>query len=144
MLGNNACFFVVYKLFQNSFQKILSQIHVPSECQTLFGPDESQTVCERYQQTTLAGKESTNLVLSSAFMRNRFSIILHNLKVFNALIESLSLPNIVRKKAKIRNGYNQVTHLTSDTKVTKHKKTSHTREPRGQPFPRLQETDKTA
>ena len=61
----------------------------------------------------------------------------------------------VKKKAIIRNQYNQVPHLTRDTyhvqdhigrkvtkkaqetyrKETKPKKTSHTREPRGQPFP---------
>ena len=47
----------------------------------------------------------------------------------------------VHKKAKIRNRYNHVSHLTHDTiygKVTKHKKTPQTREPRGprgQPFP---------
>ena len=43
----------------------------------------------------------------------------------------------VWKKAKIRNRYNQVPHRprTPYGKVTKHKKTSQTREPSGQPFP---------
>ena len=43
-----------------------------------------------------------------------------------------------KKKAKIKNRYNQVPHLTQDTvweSDKKHKKNSHTREPRGQPFP---------
>ena len=39
----------------------------------------------------------------------------------------------VKKNANIRNRYNQVPHLAQN--VTKHKKTSHTRQPRGQPFP---------
>ena len=45
----------------------------------------------------------------------------------------------VRKRAKIRNQYNQAPHLTQDTKgkVTRH----HKREPRGQPFPSRQQTD---
>ena len=40
---------------------------------------------------------------------------------------------LLSKKAIIRNLYNQVPHLTSDTtwEIEKHKKTSHTREPRG-------------
>ena len=38
----------------------------------------------------------------------------------------------VSKGAKIRNGYNQVPHLTQDTKITvRHRK----REPRSEPFP---------
>ena len=43
----------------------------------------------------------------------------------------------VGKKAKIRNRYNQVPHLTQDTEwgVTKTQETSHTRKPRGQSFP---------
>ena len=43
----------------------------------------------------------------------------------------------LRKKAKIRNRCNQVPHLTQDTTLESDKntkKTSHTREPRGQPF----------
>ena len=43
----------------------------------------------------------------------------------------------VRKKAKIRNQYSQVPRLTQDTvwdSDKKHKKTSHIREPRDQPF----------
>ena len=42
-----------------------------------------------------------------------------------------------RIKAQIRNQYNQVPHLTQDTiweNEQQHKKTSHIREPRGQPF----------
>ena len=38
------------------------------------------------------------------------------------------------KKTKNSNPYNQVPHLIPEGKVTKHQKTSHTREPRGQPF----------
>ena len=41
----------------------------------------------------------------------------------------------VRKKAKIRDRYNQVPHQTQ--KRSKHKKTSHKREPRGQLFPNM-------
>ena len=42
----------------------------------------------------------------------------------------------VSKGAKIRNRYNQVPHLTQDTKKkNNNNKTSHTREPRGEPFP---------
>ena len=44
----------------------------------------------------------------------------------------------VRKKAKIRNRHNQAPHLTKDITWEidkKYNKTSHTREPRGQPFP---------
>ena len=43
----------------------------------------------------------------------------------------------VRKKAKIRNPYNQIRHLTqiSQGKVTKHKKTTYIRQTWGQPFP---------
>ena len=44
----------------------------------------------------------------------------------------------VREKAKIRNPYNQIPHLAKDiiSESDKNtKKISHTREPRGQPFP---------
>ena len=43
-----------------------------------------------------------------------------------------------RKKEKIRKQYNQVPHLTQEIiweSKKKHRKTSHTREQRGQPFP---------
>ena len=43
----------------------------------------------------------------------------------------------VKKEAKIRNWYNQVPNATQDTaweSDINHKKTSHTRKPRGQPF----------
>ena len=40
----------------------------------------------------------------------------------------------VSKKANIRNLYNQTLHLTQDT-TGESVKRSHTREPRGQPFP---------
>ena len=43
--------------------------------------------------------------------------------------------NKVSKEAKIRNRFNQVSHLTQDTsrESDKHNKASHTREPRGEP-----------
>ena len=43
----------------------------------------------------------------------------------------------VKKKANIRNRCNQVPHMTYVTygKVIRYKETSHTREPRGQPYP---------
>ena len=53
-------------------------------------------------------------------------------------LRNLKLHVKVRKKATIRNQYNQAPHLTQDTtweSKKAHNKTSHTREPRGQPFP---------
>ena len=40
----------------------------------------------------------------------------------------------VSKKGNIRNRYNQLPHLTQDTKWESDKKTPHTRKPRGKPF----------
>ena len=50
-----------------------------------------------------------------------------------------SVDNKVRKKAKIRNRYNQAPYLTKDTngKVTTSQYWHHKRKPRGQLFPRL-------
>ena len=49
----------------------------------------------------------------------------------------IGLQILVRKRAKIRNRYNQVPHLTQDTtrESDKHTIKHHKREPRGQPFP---------
>ena len=52
-------------------------------------------------------------------------------KLTSAIYES-------KEERKIRNGYNQVPHLTQDTTLEsdkKYKKTPDTREPRGSPLP---------
>ena len=58
--------------------------------------------------------------------------------LFSAIHGKITITKIcVKKKAKIRNRYNQVPHLTRATiwEKQKHKETSHTIEQRGQSFP---------
>ena len=67
LLGNVSCFLSSVDFFQNQFfRKILSGIHVSSECQTVWiqilpnilsSLIWVQTVCKGYQQTALVGKE---------------------------------------------------------------------------------------
>ena len=59
---------------------------------------------------------------------------IRNYKEIDRFSNTFSSGTKIRKKAKIRNLYNQIPHptYTPNGKVTKHKKTSHSR---GQPFP---------
>ena len=58
-------------------------------------------------------------------------LMLRNSKTKYAVLHCLKVK--VKSKANIRNRYNQVPHLTRDTILESDKKTSQTREPRGQP-----------